>query len=115
MKKKVNSAIRRQRILNSSFEIRNSKFSPSNMRLPPRWPVHPLQLLVLLLLHGAQQRLAVRIALRLLLLLARFRLRLLLRRLHGVSALVAAAALFLHGAAELGDLQVALGRRVRRT
>src|SRR5205085_11415159 len=83
-----------------------------HMRLPPRRPIHPRQLLVLLLLHAPQQRLGIRIALLLLLLFARLRLRLLLRRLRGVAALVAAAVFLLHGAAALGDLEVALGRGV---
>src|SRR5436853_6478189 len=100
-------------LLHSHFELRTSALPP-HVRLPPHRLVHPRQLLLLLLLHAAQERLGVGIGLAPL--LARLGLGLLLpRRLVASGARPAAPALLLHGPFLDGDLEVALRRGVAGT
>src|SRR6266480_8086212 len=100
----------------NAFNIDHSTFlvpSPSHMQfLPPR-PMHPLQFLLLLLLHGSQQRLGIGIAV-LLPLIGRG-LCLLLLGLRRRSLLLLPRSrlllLLLH-LSDDGDLQIALRRLV---
>src|SRR5262245_58308403 len=117
MKNEENGEQRDPSPTHSQFFTRNSTFeiltpSPPHVRLPLPRLVHSLQFLVLLLLHGAQQRLGVRVALRLLFLLLLVRFGFLLRLGRAATAVAAAAVALLHGAPALGDLEITLGRGV---
>src|ERR1051326_1604626 len=93
----------------SAFCILHSAFgSPTHAQFLTARAMHPRQLLLLLLLHRAQQRVEVRLPF-LLRLLARLRLLLLLLLRRAALALLL---LLLHRALQhLGDLEVALRRR----